>query len=245
MTIGNRILLAKRKASQDLIEAFKALPVANVSDCMTRVFAAGPTLRPMHRSGTLAGPALTVRSRPGDNLFLHKAIDMANPGDVIVMDAGGDLTNSLMGELMLAHAMKRGVAGFVLNGAIRDVDEIYKENLPVYAAGVIIIALMLIGVYSIHGRMFDVYLMLGFGLIGFAMDKLDYPLPPVVLGVILGSFAEQNLRLALRIGRGDWSILWVNTASVILILLTVAVVVGPLVMRSFRKWRGPKNVQGE
>lgn len=136
MTIGNRILLAKRKASQDLIEAFKALPVANVSDCMTRVFAAGPTLRPMHRSGTLAGPALTVRSRPGDNLFLHKAIDMANPGDVIVVDAGGDLTNSLMGELMLAHAMKRGVAGFVLNGAIRDVDEIYKENLPVYAAGV-------------------------------------------------------------------------------------------------------------
>ncbi|PVA07522.1 RraA family protein [Thalassorhabdomicrobium marinisediminis] len=136
MTIGNRILLAQHRASQDMIEAFRALPVANVSDCMARVFAAGPELRPMHRSGTLAGSALTVRSRPGDNLFLHKAIDMAEPGDVIVVDAGGDLTNSLMGELMLAHAIRRGIAGFVLNGSIRDIDEIYNENLPVYAAGV-------------------------------------------------------------------------------------------------------------
>lgn len=108
-------------------------------------------------------------------------------------------------------------------------------RLPRPLLGSIIIALMLIGVYSIHGRMFDVYLMLGFGAIGYAMDKLDYPLPPVVLGVILGSLAEQNLRLALRIGRGDWSILWTNTTSIILILLTIAVVVGPVGMRLIRR----------
>lgn len=136
MTLGNRILNRTRKASDEMVEQFATLPVANVSDCMSRIFAAGPRLRPMHTSGNLAGPALTVRSRPGDNLFLHKAIDMAEQGDVIVMDAGGDLSNSLMGELMLAHAMQRGVAGFVLNGAIRDLDEFRKENLPVYAAGV-------------------------------------------------------------------------------------------------------------
>jgi regulator of RNase E activity RraA len=74
--------------------------------------------------------------RPGDNLLLHKAIDMAQPGDVIVCDAGGDVTNSLFGELMLSHAIKRGVAGFVLNGAVRDADALYERNLPVYAAGV-------------------------------------------------------------------------------------------------------------
>lgn len=68
----------------------------------------------MHRFGTLAGPALTVRTHPGDNLMLHKAIDMAQPGDVIIVDAGAEMANSLMGELMLAHAIRRNVAGFVL-----------------------------------------------------------------------------------------------------------------------------------
>ena len=90
----------------------------------------------MHKSGQMAGPALTVKSRPGDNLMLHKAIDMAEPGDIIVCDAGGDLTNSLMGELMLAHAMKRGVGGFVLDGAVRDVEAFLDVNMPVFAAGV-------------------------------------------------------------------------------------------------------------
>ena len=103
---------------------------------MSRLTAGGATLRPMHKSGQMAGPALTVKSRPGDNLMLHKAIDLAEPGDVIVCDAGGDLTNSLMGELMLKHALKRGVGGFVLNGAIRDIDAFLEHNLPVFSAGV-------------------------------------------------------------------------------------------------------------
>ncbi|MDB6454244.1 RraA family protein [Falsirhodobacter sp. 20TX0035] len=136
MPIGFRILPRHRAVSADLVTAFAKLPVANVSDSMHRMAAAGPRLRPMHREGVLAGPALTVKARPGDNLMLHKAIDMAVPGDVIVMDAGGDLTNSLMGELMLAHAIKRGVAGFVLNGAIRDADELFRVNLPIFAAGI-------------------------------------------------------------------------------------------------------------
>ena len=68
--------------------------------------------------------------------MLHKAIEMAQPGDVIVVDAGGDTTNSLMGELMLAHAVKRGVAGFVLHGAIRDGDAFLARNLPVFALGI-------------------------------------------------------------------------------------------------------------
>jgi len=68
--------------------------------------------------------------------MLHKAIDMAEPGDVIVVDAGGDLNNALMGELMLAHAVNRGVSGFVLNGAIRDLDAFVETNLPTFAAGV-------------------------------------------------------------------------------------------------------------
>ena len=136
MTIGFRILERKKKVALNIAKEFLTLPVANVSDSMWRLTAGGSRLRPMHKSGQMAGPALTVKSRPGDNLMLHKAIDMAEPGDIIVCDAGGDLTNSLMGELMLAHAIKRGVGGFVLNGAVRDVEAFLDVNLPVFAAGV-------------------------------------------------------------------------------------------------------------
>ncbi len=136
MGYGFRIRQNWERVSPDLVAAFKQLPVANVSDCMARIVAGGPTLRPMHRDGMLAGPALTVRTRPGDNLMIHKAIDMAAQGDVIVVDGGGDLTNALIGEIMLAQAVKRGVAGFVLNGAVRDRDAFPVVNLPVFAAGV-------------------------------------------------------------------------------------------------------------
>ena len=136
MSIGFRVNHRDKAASKDLVEAFAKLPVANVSDAMSRLTAAGPTLRPMHASGGMAGVALTVKTRPGDNLMLHKAIDMAVPGDVIVVDAGGDLTNALMGELMLAYAVKKGVSGFVLNCAIRDADAFVQTNLPTFAAGV-------------------------------------------------------------------------------------------------------------
>lgn len=136
MSEGFRIRKSWERVDPAMVEAYMPLPVANVSDCMARMDAGGSALRPMHRDGKLAGPALTVRMRPGDNLLLHKAIDMARAGEVIVCDAGGDVTNSLFGELMLAHAIVRGVAGFVLNGAVRDRDAIFERNLPVYAVGV-------------------------------------------------------------------------------------------------------------
>lgn len=136
MSEGFRIKQTWERTDAALVAQFKPLPVANVSDSMFRMDAGGSGLRPMHRDGNMAGPALTVRSRPGDNLMLHKAIDMAEPGDVIVCDAGGDVTNSLFGEMMLAHAVRRGVAGFVINGAVRDRDALFQRNLPVFALGV-------------------------------------------------------------------------------------------------------------
>ena len=133
---GLQILKRQRQVPEALVQAFRGLPVANVSDCMSRLSAAGPRLRPMHRRGYLAGPALTVRCRPGDNLLIHKALTMARPGDVIVVDAGGDLTNALFGEIMVATAVALGVAGVVLNGAMRDSEEIGAGEFPLYAAGV-------------------------------------------------------------------------------------------------------------
>lgn len=124
------------KADPALVERLRRVPVANVSDVMLRLSAGGAALRPMHDGRPMAGIALTVKTRPGDNLFVHKALDLAEPGDVIVVDAGGDLTNAIIGELMAGYAATRGIAGLVIHGAIRDINVIGQGALPVYAAGV-------------------------------------------------------------------------------------------------------------
>ncbi|WP_431282668.1 RraA family protein [Humitalea sp. 24SJ18S-53] len=136
MPSGFRIATRSRQVSADLAERFRALPVANVSDNMSRITAGGPRLRPMHNGDVMSGPALTVKTRPGDNLMIHKAILLAQPGDVIVVDAGGDLTNALIGDLMLAQMVYRKLGGIVINGAIRDSATIREQDFPVFAAGV-------------------------------------------------------------------------------------------------------------
>ncbi len=136
MRNGFRIVTDVPRAPAALLDRFLDVPTAHISDCLNRMFAAGAPLRPMHHGGKMVGNALTVRTRPGDNLMVHKAIDMAQPRDVIVVDAAGDLTNAIIGELMMRHAERRGLAGFVINGAIRDLGTISAGTYPVYAAGV-------------------------------------------------------------------------------------------------------------
>ncbi len=134
--IGLRILKRRRAVSSELASQFIDIPVANVSDCMSRMFAGGSRLRPMHSGRFMSGAAFTVRTRPGDNLMVHKALQMASPGDVIVVDAGGDLTNAIIGEIMVGTAIGRSLGGFVINGAIRDAGALRQGDFPVYAAGV-------------------------------------------------------------------------------------------------------------
>lgn len=135
MAIGFRIAERRKKADASIVRAFAEIPVANISDNMNRVFAAGPHLRPLNPSMTMAGTALTVRTRPGDNLMLHKAVDIAEPGDVIVVEAGGDLTNALIGEIIVRISEKRGVSGWVIDGAIRDFDAL-SQGMAIFARGV-------------------------------------------------------------------------------------------------------------
>ena len=136
MAHGFRILERTRRVDEQTVRQFRELPVANVSDVMSRLTAGGPNLRPLHAGGPLAGPAFTVKTRPGDNLMIHKALLMAKPGDVIVVDAGGELSNALVGEMMLSHAIQIGVAGVVINGAVRDYGWIKNNSFPVFAAGI-------------------------------------------------------------------------------------------------------------
>jgi len=120
----------------ELVEALRGVPTTIVSDCLGgRVGAVG--LEPFHgdRSLALCGVALTVRVAPGDNLMIHKALTIARPGDVLVVDGSGELSQALVGGLMRLAALARGVAGFVLDGAIRDVEEWAEGELPVFARG--------------------------------------------------------------------------------------------------------------
>ena len=136
MPQGFRIKQRMRAVSPEIVARFVPLPVANVSDSMSRLVAGGARLRPMHAGGVMAGPALTVKTAPGDNLMIHKAIGLAKPGDIIVVDAGGDLTNALIGEMMLLSMIRAKVGGIVITGAIRDAAALRAQGMPVYAAGI-------------------------------------------------------------------------------------------------------------
>lgn len=130
--------IAPRAANLDsaLVQAFRGFPVTVIGDCLGRSVGTRG-LRPFHPpyDEVLCGPAVTVRVRPGDNLMLHKAMLLAEPGDVIVVDGGGDLTQALIGGLMRATAVSRRMGGFVIDGAIRDLAEWAGGGMPIFAAG--------------------------------------------------------------------------------------------------------------
>lgn len=135
MSVGFRIFTKIHRPSRELIEQFSGLPVANIADEMYRFSCVDARIKPLN--GTpLLGSAFTVKSRTADNLLLHKAIGMAMPGDVIVVDVQGDMVNAVIGELMMTDAKKRGLAGVVIDGAVRDVDALRQFGFPVYAAGI-------------------------------------------------------------------------------------------------------------
>ncbi|WP_027520599.1 RraA family protein [Bradyrhizobium sp. Ec3.3] len=124
------------KPAPELIEAFKEAPTSVISDNLDRL-AGAVGLRPFHRSGRLVGTAFTVQTRPGDNLAIHKALELVGPGDVIVVDGGGDETRALVGEIMKNIAQERGAAGYVIDGAIRDVAAFAGADFPCFARAVI------------------------------------------------------------------------------------------------------------
>jgi RraA family protein len=113
-----------------------AIPTPNLSDSMGKIQPACPMLKPMHAfQEPMIGRAVTVRTPPGDNLLVYKAIIDAEPGDVLVVDAGGVLEQAIVGEIMTTLAESRGLAGMVIYGAIRDIDIVSRASFPVYATG--------------------------------------------------------------------------------------------------------------
>jgi RraA family protein len=132
--IGFRIFPPKR-APRDVVKLYADFVTPNISDNMNRINGVCAEIRPMHGSTQLLGSAFTVKTRPGDNLMVHKALDMLQPGDALVIDAGGDTTNAILGEIIMRLAIGNGATGIVVDGAIRDAAAFSEAGFPCFARG--------------------------------------------------------------------------------------------------------------
>lgn len=137
LNIGNRIYTKIDRADRKLVEQFRNIPSSNIGDMMNRLYCMRENINRIgQHKKCLLGTAFTVKVPDGDNVFIHKALDLVQEGDVLVIDGNGCTSRSLMGEIMFTYAMNRGVAGIVVDGAIRDSDSLDELDIPVYAAAI-------------------------------------------------------------------------------------------------------------
>ncbi len=135
---GFRVRYRFERPDPDIVGGLREFDTPDVSDLMNRLYTMVPAIRNVTAEHLrVIGPALTVKVYPGDNLMVHKSLDLAEPGDVIVIDAGSSTLNGVLGDLISTKARHRGVAGFVVDGLIRDLPESRAlEEFPVFARGV-------------------------------------------------------------------------------------------------------------
>lgn len=123
------------RVSPDLVKKGSQFAPSIFSDVNDRRGAMHGRISALRPSMKLAGPALTVEVRPGDNLMIHAAMSLAKPGDILVIDGKGDQTAALMGTIMITACQQLGIAGVVIDGAVRDSNELAEMNYPVFSVG--------------------------------------------------------------------------------------------------------------
>ena len=136
MAVGCRIRRNFERPEKELVEAFRGIAVANIDDNCGRIAAVDASIYPLNPKARLLGTAFTVNAPAGDNLLFHKALDMAQPGDVIVLANKGSMSRALCGEIMSSYAKARGLAGIIIDGCVRDSYTLSQMDFPVYAKGV-------------------------------------------------------------------------------------------------------------
>ncbi len=124
------------KSSKNVIEKFREFSTPDISDLLNRLYTMSSNIKNLINNKKIVGPACTVKVFPGDNLMLHKALDIAGPGDIIVVDSRGCTANAIMGDLIARKAHHRKIAAFVVDGLIRDLPGIQEVDIPVFATGV-------------------------------------------------------------------------------------------------------------
>lgn len=134
--VGFRIRRDFPRTELDVARMFEDFGLADISDHLNRLYTVDSAIHCMSApSRRLVGPACTVKVYPGDNLMVHKVLDVAQPGDVVVIDARGASANAVLGDTISMKARHRGIAGFIIDGYVRDVTEIQELDYPVYARG--------------------------------------------------------------------------------------------------------------
>jgi 4-hydroxy-4-methyl-2-oxoglutarate aldolase len=123
------------RVSADVVRQAAQYQPAILADVAGRRGALHGRIAALRPSMKLAGPAFTVDVRPGDNLMIHAAMALAKPGDVLVIDGKGDQTAALMGTIMMTACRQLGLAGVVIDGAVRDSLEIDEMDFPVFSVG--------------------------------------------------------------------------------------------------------------
>ena len=138
MTPGPGFMIRKEfeRPDQALIDGFAEFETADVFGAMNRLYAMSGEITNLSNDKTLLGAACTVKLYPGDNLMIHKTLDIAKPGDVVVVDCSGAMTNAVFGDLVANKAKHRGIGGYIIDGLIRDLDGVKETGLPVFARGV-------------------------------------------------------------------------------------------------------------
>ena len=132
---GFRIHASMPRPPEDLLAAFRAVPTGQVCDAMDRMGALNWRIKPLSAESVMCGPALTVRTRPGDNLMVWKAVDVAQPGDVLVIATSEHTATSTFGEFVVRAARAKGLAGVVCDGVCRDLSGIRATGLPTFVLG--------------------------------------------------------------------------------------------------------------
>ncbi|CAH2943298.1 MAG: Demethylmenaquinone methyltransferase-like protein [uncultured Paraburkholderia sp.] len=123
------------RVALELVEAAARYQAAILADVAGRRGTVHGRVQPLSPKMKVAGPAVTVEVRPGDNLAIHAALAIAKPGDVIVVDGKGDISCALLGEIMATQAKASGIAGIIIDGAVRDAHELANGDYPIFSAG--------------------------------------------------------------------------------------------------------------
>lgn len=126
--------------NQPISEQFKSIPTTAISDAMKGMNNMDPSIKPLKDTYKISGKALTVKMPIGDNYSVMKALDAAEPGDIIVIDAKGDLSRAVAGDFVIGMAKTLGITGFVVDGAIRDLEACKALDFPVFSKGTTIAA---------------------------------------------------------------------------------------------------------
>lgn len=211
---GFRVKMNFTRPPADLMRALCDFPTPDISDLLNRLYAVDPAIRlltdPAHR---VCGPACTVKVFPGDNLMVHKAIDVLEPGDVVIVDAGGSTMNAVLGDLISTKAKHRGAAAFVIDGLVRDLPSIAELNFPVFARGTTPIGPLHRGPGEINFAICcgGVVVNPGDIVVGDAMGLVVIP-QDIAAELLerLTAHAASNTQYLASVQRGDFSNAWVD-----------------------------------